>query len=92
MTTGSARRPSHPDRRHGPDPASAGPGASSRLFWLLFAGLGLKLLGGFARYYQAFILYDKGDARSYHEVGVQVAQHFLHGHFGPGGAASAPKT
>ena len=61
------------------------------LFWELFAGLTLKLLGGLARYYQAFELYDKGDARSYHEVGVQVAQRFLHGDLDPGLGPLSPE-
>jgi hypothetical protein len=65
--------------------------AAPVLFWVLFGGLTLKLLGGLARYYQAFVLYDKGDARSYHEVGVQVAHRFLHGNLDPGLGPLSPE-
>ena len=58
--------------------------ADPRVFWMLFAALTLKLLGGLARHYQAFVLYEKGDARAYHEVGVNVAHRFLHGNLDPG--------
>jgi hypothetical protein len=62
-----------------------------RIFWILVAGLTLKLLGGLARYYQAFVLYEKGDARSYHEVGVQIADRFLHGNLDPGLGSVSPE-
>lgn len=58
--------------------------ADPRLFWILFAALLLKLLGSLARSYQVFVLYEKGDARSYHEAGVRVAERFLAGNLDHG--------
>jgi hypothetical protein len=57
----------------------------SRLFWLLFLALAVKLFIGTAiRYYITIDVYKGADARSYHLEGVRISTLFLHGNFDPG--------
>jgi hypothetical protein len=51
------------------------------LFWLLAAALVLKLGGGLARHVVVFDIYDKADARAYHQVGLELAGSFRGGDF-----------
>ncbi|HEV8420265.1 MAG TPA: hypothetical protein VGR13_02775 [Actinomycetota bacterium] len=51
------------------------------LFWLLVAALVLKLAGGLARHVAVFDIYDKADARAYHQVGLELANSFRSGDF-----------
>ena len=52
------------------------------LFWLLLAALVLKLGGALVRHHVAFEVYDKSDARGYHQEGLALAASFRAGDWG----------
>jgi hypothetical protein len=55
-----------------------------RLFWFLVAALALKMCFSLFRWYHAFNVVEKADARAYDAVGTQIAERFLDGNFDPG--------
>jgi hypothetical protein len=55
-----------------------------RLFWFLVAALALKMCFSLFRWYHAFNVVEKADARAYDTVGTQIAERFLDGNFDPG--------
>jgi hypothetical protein len=58
---------------------------SRTLFWLLVAGLVLKLAGAVVRYYVAYDVYGGlADAAVYHAEGVRISEAFRHGTFATG--------
>jgi hypothetical protein len=55
-----------------------------RLFWFLVAALFVKMLFSLLRWYHAFNVVEKADARSYDDFGTQIALRFLDGNFDSG--------
>jgi hypothetical protein len=47
-----------------------------RLFWFLVSALVLKLVSSLVRYYITFEVYERADARDYHEWGVTLFRQF----------------
>lgn len=58
--------------------------AQPRLYTFLIVALGVKMLFAFLRWYHAFYVVQKADARAYDQVGSEMALRFLHGDFTTG--------
>jgi hypothetical protein len=54
-----------------------------RLFWFLVAALSVKMLFSLLRWYHAFNVVEKADARAFDSVGTEIAQRFLSVNFDP---------
>ena len=45
-----------------------------KLLWILIGAVAIKLLGALVRFYGTFVIYDGGDAGTYHFEGIEVAR------------------
>ncbi len=54
-----------------------------RVFWFLVAALSVKMAFSLFRWFHAFHVVEKADARSFDNFGTDIAERFLHGNFDP---------